>query len=63
MYVVVQKKSQTIVIKITNPDIKNPGVIPKPTSKPLVASISTISMKGRATVRFSRPLQLIANAT
>ena len=56
MYVLVQQKPKAAGINITTPEATKPVVIPKAANKQLEATISKISMKGRVTIRFSRPL-------
>jgi hypothetical protein len=54
MYVVVKLKP--IAVNITISEVKKPVVIPKSALKQLEATISSISMKGKVTVRFSKQL-------
>jgi hypothetical protein len=56
MYVLVQQKPKAVGINIATPEATKPVVIPKAATKQLEATISKISMKGRVTIRFSRPL-------
>jgi hypothetical protein len=54
MYVIVQLKPKAANITIS--EVKKPVVIPKSALKQLEATISSISMKGKVTVRFSKQL-------
>jgi hypothetical protein len=54
MYVVVQLKPKATNITIS--EVKKPVVIPKSALKQLEATISSISMIGKVTVRFSKQL-------
>lgn len=53
---VLEKPKVVSVINTTITETNKPTPVPKPNIKPLQATITSISMKGRVTIRFSKSL-------